>query len=316
MTVVFSETGDANKVNIKAESNNQAAVKDGDFTYGGTGTTRTVVVKFQKKKSAGKIGIHLIDEFGGKSAILQLSFTFNPSVGASLEKLNAYWSFDDSNDPSRADFAKSFKTYRAQSTPNRHPGQQGEGGNSVGKKGKSAYFNNQDHMRYDFYNSGQRVYIEKEFTISLWMKHNTCHNNQIPMIFGSDRTDYAGSFVDAHAGFRFCLYDCYFYTGSGANCERDKNKWQHWVVTSDGKKHVGYRDGAPVDYNNNAFKDWKAEGAYIRHFGSKPGWGTNGLGGYLDEVIVWDRGLSAAEVKSLYDMSDKDGLTYKANFGG
>ena len=41
-------------------------------------------------------------------------------------------------------------------------------------------------------------------------------------------------------------------------------------------------------------------GAWLRYLGSRPGFGTNGLGGYLDEMVIWNRVLTPEEVAGMY----------------
>jgi hypothetical protein len=271
-------------------------------------------IKFTTKKGTVKVGFRAEDKYGSKSEVVTVIINNTPFTAVSPEKLACYWSFDEKSDPSKADFAKGGNTIKASSKPNFNPNSMGRGGNNMCPKenGFAAYFNNQDNMRYDFGNKNERCYLEKEFTISLWMKTNTCHNNQIPLILGNDDQMKAGTFIDHHAGFRFCMepWGCYFYTGGG-NCGGWNGQWHHWVITSDGSKHVGYHNGQ-VAHTSGTWHNMKSVNAYISYMGTQPNWGTNGLGGYLDEVAVWDRGLSGDEVSKLYKMN-KDGTSYKIN---
>jgi hypothetical protein len=151
------------------------------------------------------------------------------------------------------------------------------------------------------------------------MKHVSCSNNQIPIVFGDPKgEDTAGSFVDAHNPFRFETGS----VGGGFTFQERQNdwfsctdsrsigKWQMHTITSDGSEFRAFHNGK--DYGTQS-QSWRnLAGMYISFMGVFPGWGSNGLYGYLDEVIMWDRALTPTEVSAFYEMG-KAGKPYKVN---
>lgn len=99
-------------------------------------------------------------------------------------------------------------------------------------------------------------------------------------------------------GPRFGINDNSYYISGGYVY----NVWQHWVVTFDGyDTSTGfktYRNG--VIYNTRGITNTSIVGnTNVLNIGATNSRGGN-WGGYMDIVQIWDRDLTAAEVKSLY----------------
>jgi len=133
-------------------------------------------------------------------------------------------------------------------------------------------------------------------------------NNQIPLFF---RMPGDGgcciNMIDHHAQVRFhgSGYGWFTYK-SGSKCDAWNNKWQHHVYVSNGdaRKFEVYVNGQIVGgTTNNNWRD--LSNMYLEYVGARPSWGTNGLGGYIDELIMFKRRLSSTEARALYTMGTK-----------
>ena len=82
------------------------------------------------------------------------------------------------------------------------------------------------------------------------------------------------------------------------------------TITSNGKEMRAFHNGKDYGTSSQSWKD--LTGIYISHMGVFPGWSSNGLYGYLDEVGVWDRALEPSEVHKLYNLAAQ-GISYKVN---
>jgi len=303
------------KVELSATSSDKTVAETDAIEYEGAGEEREVIVTWAGKSGTTKIAITATDEHGQESVVVTVVLSVKAWIGVDPEKLACYWSFDNAKDPGLADFAKNGGTLKS-SYSDLNPGEAGTGGNAIA--GKSAFFNNNDNKYYKF-NSDNRCYFEAKFTFSIWMKHVSCSNNQIPIVFGNKNAgETCGSFVDAHNPMRFetCQTGGYSWnqrSNDWYSCgdSRSINKWHMHTVTSDGSEFRAFVDGK--DYGKQTNQGWHdISGEYVSFMGVYPGWGSNGLYGFLDEVIMWDRALTAEEVKKLYNMN-MNGVGYKVN---
>ncbi len=121
-----------------------------------------------------------------------------------------------------------------------------------------------------------------------WIKFNTAWNsgsNAMPHIRFTS------------GGFMF-RYD--YWTGGGTGftpASLTNNAWHHYVVTFNSTHACGYYDGALVSCGAQTGRvNTSTSNLYLG-----VGYLNRVLNGSLDEVAVWNRSLSAAEVKSLYN---------------
>ena len=78
------------------------------------------------------------------------------------------------------------------------------------------------------------------------------------------------------------------------------NAWNHHVYRYDSGGLTVFRNGVQVS-NSEGNGSPVSVGQELNHFGSRPSFGTNGLDGYLDEVMVFDRAITDDEVQTLYN---------------
>jgi len=168
------------------------------------------------------------------------------------------------------------------------------GGNSRG-----ASFNNQDSYRIEYQRSANIV-LGNTWTISVWVKSNTCSNNQIPLYFRT-RTGTIIYMIDHHA--RATMSNGFIGRGhyGGTSCSGWQNGWKHHVYQDTGSRFRVWVDGTEQSLaTNNRNANGGMNGAWLQYLGSRPSWGTNGLGGYLDEMVIWNRVLTPEEVAGMY----------------
>ena len=170
---------------------------------------------------------------------------------------------------------------------------------SGGGNTRGAYFNNQDSYRIEYQRSADIV-LGNTWTISVWVKSNTCSNNQIPLYF-QRRQGNNVYMIDHHS--RATLSNGFISRGhyGGTSCSRWANEWKHHVYQDTGSRFRVWVDGTEQSLStNNRNAGGGMNGAWLRYLGSRPGFGTNGLGGYLDEMVIWNRVLTPEEVAGMY----------------
>ncbi len=146
-----------------------------------------------------------------------------------------------------------------------------------------------------FFGNNPTLDFPGSFTLSLWMRANA-----IP-----ERSDNAG--LISKDGLRYGLTyrtddNAWFYVGDATNYAHapvSPGSWHHVVGVFDAdtspKTLTLYVDGAPASTSTSAFASSGAGGDFIiGHYNS------NYFSGRIDDVRVFDRALSAAEVYALY----------------
>jgi hypothetical protein len=79
----------------------------------------------------------------------------------------------------------------------------------------------------------------------------------------------------------------------------EANQWQHVVLVRTGvtRQMQGYKNGVPALSSSYPFSPGTS--SYALNIGRNPGGKTN-FRGWIDEVRIYDRALSASEVQALY----------------
>ena len=168
-----------------------------------------------------------------------------------------------------------------------------------GSNSRGAQFNNQDPYRMTYQRSANIV-LGNTWTISVWVKTNTCSNNQIPLYF-QNRQGNIIWMIDHHSRARISNNHAGGGHYGGSRCNAWNNQWKHHVYQDTGSRFRAGVNGDPVPLStNNRNSGVTLEGAWLRCIGSQPSWGTNGLGGWLDEMVIWNRVLSTDEVAAMY----------------
>lgn len=143
--------------------------------------------------------------------------------------------------------------------------------------------------------------IPGALTYSIWLARTGTSTFQWPVVMGANDThrDFGirtNSF-GASAYFEWGLspYDGSTYTGSGSTGSLSNlNEWHNAVVTFDGNAVLMYWDGA-LKYTRSATALRPSMAAL------SIGTSTNGWVGKVDDARIYNRALSASEVKTVYD---------------
>jgi hypothetical protein len=170
-------------------------------------------------------------------------------------------------------------------------------GTSYGFKGvfdKSLKF-----LTTSYVNAGSKenLNIRDAITVSFWINTTTQTINAYPFY----KAGYIAFYTNPYNTMRFYLNlnGSVVYVNTGVY---GANEWHHIVGTYDKDAGTGnfriYLDGVlqqQLSYSGQI----KNTSTYNLYLGSNAG--ANGWSGLIDEVAVWNRSLSAAEVKNLYD---------------
>jgi len=131
-------------------------------------------------------------------------------------------------------------------------------------------------------------------TVVFWAVHRNCSNNEIPFYF-TDTCSYMGDQYFA-LGMRRCGGARLLMTTD--LCAATTDQWVHTAYVDDGTEIRVYRDGARV--TPDLYTYGTLSGMTLFRFGSEPGANSNSLHGYLDDVAVFSRALSATEISTLH----------------
>ncbi len=163
-----------------------------------------------------------------------------------------------------------------------------------GKRGNALSFNGTSDKV-----AGGSMTVGTNTTISAWIKKTSSTSQRS---FFSNRGS-GGSVYLGLSGSQVFLYDASatpaaFYSSSGSV---QMNQWQHVVVTSNGSVSTVYVNGAFVASTTQTRSS--STGATFG-IGWDPNIATEYWGGSIDEVRVYNRVLTSAEVSALYSSGD------------
>lgn len=138
--------------------------------------------------------------------------------------------------------------------------------------------------------------IGAESSFVFWTHHTTCINNQIPLHFADN--SFIGDLYRAAGSVNLTQAGTVMSSDEPSNCEQTAGRWIHHVYIDDRTSVRYYRDAIEVPPDSYTYHN--LAGIALSRFGSRPGFGTNGLGGRLDDVAVFHRALSPAEIQMLH----------------
>jgi hypothetical protein len=205
-----------------------------------------------------------------------------PYVYRNYQDLRAYYSFDSAT-PATADWGSYAGTFAGAASAAAFPPYTGFG--------KSAAFNNADTT---YFALSPAVPFGAVSTLVFWARSTACNNNEIAFYMGGT-SDWGADLV--YAGTRLTL------SGSdrlplGANtCAQDV--WAHYAYVDTGTELRGYKNGSLLG-THTSYVSLSTKS--LTHLGGFPGHGTNVLGGHVDDVAVFGRALSAAEISAIYTL--------------
>jgi len=175
-----------------------------------------------------------------------------------------------------------------------------------GKLGKALDFDGVD----DYVNVGSNVGHEgaSAVTVSLWAKFNTAQQAANEYLMGQEAAGPSNTIVLARAGYPYERMAFMVYvTGTGATAggvgaEIADTNWHHFVGTYDGTTVKLYIDTV-VRGDTPALSGsirTESSGLAIGAVGDSGGGPTPGL---IDEVRIYNRALSAEEIRRLYNLT-------------
>ena len=223
--------------------------------------------------------------------------------------LSLYYSFDDPESLLK-DFSGSEK------------------GNVYGKvesvdtpHGKGVHFDSSNHLKNEAYiEMPSDVFANKELTIMMWVKSDPSTVGLYSRIFAIETASSQKTFhLMTNAGNDYSGYKAELLGGSYSNAYVQAEglvpytvyqDWHHVAMTYDGKTARLYINGSFVNDIDTVtdLSSWKLAHAFL---GKTAIWNDGSFNGYMDEVRVYSKALSEAEICSEADLKDSDFNTPK-----
>ncbi len=229
-------------------------------------------------------GVYWVDPdgTGAFDVTCELGAADGPVAWTEHDDLLAYWDFED-GDLSLDAWAGYTGSVEGGTTASSHVVASGFG--------QAVYFDNDDTSRIDM-SAGPT--LGSTSTIAFWAENDSCSNNQIALCF-SDGSSYM---ADLYYPISLSAGGASFRTSVSGWCSGSMG-WHHYVYVDDSSAIRVWMDGSEVSPDSYSYAS--LSGLSLTYLGSRPGFGTNGLSGYLDDLAVFDRALTATEVTNLYD---------------
>ena len=237
------------------------------------------------------------DDYG--KAVFQL----DPSI---------YWRLGEASGNAVADAGPDGSTgmYRTNGTSNAsNKIVRGQAGALAGVNNTAVSFNpNISGSNYGYVSSDRQYQAPNVFTLETWFKTNTTAGGNL-IGFGANQTGTSGNhdrhiYMTSNGTVKFGVWTgvtTAVQSGPGYN----NNQWHHVVATISGEGQRLYLDGALVDSNSNSTAE--ANIGYWRLAGDTAWEGATWWKGILDEVAIYPKALTAAQVQQHFSLG-KDGV--------
>ncbi len=175
------------------------------------------------------------------------------------------------------------------------------------KVGGAYYFDGNDYICSDQDDDGNCdnygvLNLSNDFTISAWVNHTVDTNGFVASSFGQGGGGGYGILLGG-GGVVYCRTDdgsgnTDSFTGAGA---LPVDEWHHVAVTLSGSSCKIYVDG--VDQTGTANTHTVATSNYSFYIGARGDLGGEYYTGYIDELRIYNRSLSAEEIRDLSDLN-------------
>lgn len=174
----------------------------------------------------------------------------------------------------------------------------------IGKVGQGLSFATLNN----YVNVGATIFSSNApFTISAWVNPSVVNNNNMRIFDVANAGDGFWLGMDQTTGNKFNIN---LYNGTGTNINSTTvavvNRWYHVVATYNGTVGYIYVNGV---LENSATDGYNGGGTRYMFIGGTGGTGSGNHGAYgddwngkIDEVRVYNRALTAAEITSLYQI--------------
>jgi len=222
------------------------------------------------------------DGSGGYEAFCDFTSSSTPWTWHTAAEAIAYWSFDGS-DVTASDVGGYSGSLHGSTNPSSTVPASGFGNSLQSDNSDSGYLQ-----------LNSSVPIGSSWSIVFWGQNDNCSNNQIAILY-EDNGTYLGdlyhvaSYIRANHGTVFSQN-----AGCGA-----ANTWRHFAYVDTGSQLRVWVDGSEL-LSPSSYNYANSAGQRINRFMNRPGFGTNGLGGYMDELGVYDIALTGAEIQRIY----------------
>jgi len=159
---------------------------------------------------------------------------------------------------------------------------------------------------YDWIGSpnSESLSVFDQISISFWFKSNSSMNQMIFMDKGPKlyiRTANTGGATSLFVGHTQLSS---YYTGQNNLPAFNDNNWHHIVFSWDGSSTQLYLDGTCVQSVSGVSGTIDTSNVSYLHIG-EGGWtGTNDFAGQIDDVRIYNRGITAKEVNLLYESTE------------
>ncbi|MBN2799446.1 MAG: hypothetical protein JXX28_09900 [Deltaproteobacteria bacterium] len=199
--------------------------------------------------------------------------------------LVAYWSFDDTAFPAYDEVRDVNDTLQA-------PAALSTSVVMPSAFGPSMWFDNNESGRIDLISG---VPFGTQYTVMFWANLESNSNNQIPILF-SNESSWMGDLL-----YRARIYgpSGYLVSDVTAVYPSSTGHWWHHVFRDDDTDVQVWTNGAMV--GSHGSNDDSFSGLSMNRIGARPGFGTNGFGGYMDDAAVFSRGLTDEEIGLIYE---------------
>jgi hypothetical protein len=140
--------------------------------------------------------------------------------------------------------------------------------------------------------------ITGPLSIVLWLYNNTATGNRFLLIKGNQSTiGYSFWITSSGTNVQFATYNGVSNPCQSGSGYTDLNAWNFIAVTYDGSQAQHYKNGVARTTCGSIPNPSSSAGNAVRIGGYNSTVGT----GYLDDVRIYNRALSAAEIQAIYN---------------
>jgi len=167
----------------------------------------------------------------------------------------------------------------------------------------------------DYVDCGSSI-TPSNVTVSVWVNSDAVANDQALAVIDDCGQNFAGFmlFISASNWYWWCCDGASVWYGTTAASGAISAGWTHLVGTWDGNTKVSYKDGSQVHSDSTGSGNIGYPGADVLRLGNRDRVTDDlYLDGELDDVRIYDRALSAAEVLALYNATRR---TARKRVGG
>jgi len=173
---------------------------------------------------------------------------------------------------------------------------------------ESAYsFDGDDYI--DVGNNDSLNIIQGSFSISVWVKSNDANTGR-QAIIEKDLAENNGLMLELNSGYTpagtVTCWEGYDYDAT-SEIALSSNIWHHITVAYDGNERKVYINGILRGMDTDSFGSAGSEPLTIGYADWNNNAYTSAFNGVIDEIRIYSRALTEAEIQALYNFSDTQG---------